>query len=102
MVTRRGFSLVEVIVAMVLLSIAMLGVAASGIFAVHVQQQAAQREAAALRTQHVLDSLVANAVQGADREVADTHTLEWHAAAASVVVRATFPSGEVFELRARR
>ena len=57
MVTRRGFSLIEVLIAMTLLGIALLGVAGSAAMASQVMRQAQMRERSTLQALQIIDSL---------------------------------------------
>jgi len=102
MVTRRGFSLLEVIVALTLLSIAMLAVASSGLLAARLLSQAEAAEMTAVRAQSVLDSLVINNVRGSGRLVADGYRIEWTAGDTRVSVRAFHPNVPPFEVQAAR
>lgn len=102
MVTRTGFSLVEVIVAMVLLSIGMLGIAGTGLLAAHMMRAADTHEAMMVRASSVMDSLVANDVVGAGITPDARFRLEWMASHESVRVRATLPDGSHFDLMAIR
>ena len=58
MVTRRGFSLIEVIVALVILEVALLGLVATGIYALQLQRGAESRERALVAAGTLLDSLL--------------------------------------------
>lgn len=102
MVRRVGFSLVEVIVAMVLLSIGLLGIAGTGLLAAHMMRAADTREAMLARATSVMDSLVAHDVLGAGRMPDARFRLEWTASHESVRVRAVLPDGDRFVLTALR
>jgi prepilin-type N-terminal cleavage/methylation domain-containing protein len=102
MVMRKGFSLVEVTVAMLLLSLGMLGVAATGLLAARTLREAEAREAMVERAGSVLDSLVAHGGSGTGRIDDVRFQLEWSASATSVEVRTVMPDGSRFELRALR
>lgn len=102
MVTRPGFSLIEVIVAMTLLSVGMLAIAANGLLAARLLNDAELQEEIAIRTQSVLDSLVVNDVNGNGRIDAGVYRIEWTAAAESVVVRARAGNATQLELQAVR
>jgi Tfp pilus assembly protein PilV len=85
-VSRRGFSLVEVIVALLILEVALLGVVASGIYALQLQRGAEARERALAAAAMVLDSLLSRdsissgAVGGGDADV------RWSVAEARLLV----------------
>jgi Tfp pilus assembly protein PilV len=57
-VKRRGFSLIEVIVALVILEVALLGLVATGIYALQLQRGAESRERALAAAGMLLDSLL--------------------------------------------
>lgn len=102
MVARRGFSLVEVTVAMLLLSLGLLGVAATGLLAARTLREAEAREAMVERAGSVLDSLVSHRVSGTGRVDDARFRIEWIASSASVEVHTVMPDGSRFELRALR
>ena len=78
MVTRRGaFSLVEVIVALTLLSVGLLAVAASAAMAATVLRQSELAEEAAFAASQVLDSLAVAAAPVSARQSRGPLELEW-------------------------
>jgi prepilin-type N-terminal cleavage/methylation domain-containing protein len=102
MVARRGFSLVEVTVAMLLLSLGLLGVAATGLMSARMLREAEAREAMAERTGSVLDSLVSHRVSGTGSVDDARFRTQWSASAGSVEVQTVMLDGSRFELRALR
>lgn len=99
MVSRAGFSLVEVIVAMVLLSVGMLAIAGSGVLAAQLLREAEAQEEMMTRATSVLDSLVIER-GGAGRYQTARYRLEWSAADSIVRVRVTPIGAQAFELLA--
>jgi prepilin-type N-terminal cleavage/methylation domain-containing protein len=97
MVTRPGFSIIEVIVALTLLSIGLLGIAAGGLLSARILQQAELRNYALERASSIADSLVANRIQGSGTIHARHLELRWVATAASAEVRVDI-AGEPFRL----
>lgn len=102
MVRRSGFSLVEMTVAMLLLSVGLLGVAGTGLLAARMQREAEGREAMLERAGSVLDSLVTHDVAGAGTNADPRFLLDWVATVEQVEVRARMPDGSPFDLRAIR
>ena len=101
MVTR-GFSLVEVTVALVLLSVALLGVAAGGLLATGMLRRSAMTEHLALRSRALRDSLLANKVSGAAVVRIGPHEIVWTATEHGVEVVTELPDGARLHLRAAR
>jgi prepilin-type N-terminal cleavage/methylation domain-containing protein len=95
---RRGFSLVEVIVAMALLSVGLLGIAATGLLAARLMNQAQLLEDAANRATSVMDSVAINNLVGAGAVQTSPYRLEWTASDSAIVVRAVLPDGAVLQL----
>lgn len=100
MVTRRGFSLVEVIVAMVLLSIALLGIAGTALLAARMLSAGEIREQASRRAASVLDSLVLLHGNATGTRSYPGYRLTWSADSARVAVRVAFPDDTGIELQA--
>ena len=102
MVVRRGFSLIEVIVAMTLLSIALLAIAASGLFAARMLQEGRVRERAVVNAMTLADSLVVARAQGTGVKNAGLYRLEWSAADSTASVVVQLANGASFALRSAR
>jgi prepilin-type N-terminal cleavage/methylation domain-containing protein len=99
---RVGFSLVEVIVAMTLLSVGMLAVAGSAFMAMRLQTEAARMEDATTRARAVLDSVVVHHIVGSG-QVAHAHfTIEWSGTVDDAVVTVRGIGITPFEMRAAR
>lgn len=99
---KQGFSLVEVIVAMVLLSVGLLGVAGSGLLASQLLREAELREEMLYRANSLLDSLLINEVKGTGTEQLARYRLDWIATQATVEIVARLPAHADFTLRAVR
>lgn len=99
---RNGFSLVEVIVALTLLSIGMLAVAGSGLLAATMLRDAETEQAMMLRATSLLDSLVIHDGAGAGEIVEAHYRLTWSAGAAAVHVRVQPARAPTFDLTAVR
>jgi len=92
MVSRGGFTLVEVIVAITLLSIAVLTLAASGTFAAEQIRLAHQEDAAAILAAALLDSLALAPDPGAGVITTGGLTAHWWGAAdGAITVAVTGP-----------
>lgn len=93
MVSRAGFSLAEVIVAMTLLSIGTLGVAATGLLAALSFTRAEMRERALHDAESVLDSLTSLRSNGPGARHAHGAHITWAAgdSLSQVIVRITWP-----------
>ena len=98
----RGFSLVEVIVAMTLLSIGLLGIAATGAMSARMLSQAELSEDITVAAQNVLDSLITHNVRGTGAQRVRNVQLEWSASDHDVLITTTLPGRQPFELRAAR
>ena len=79
MVSRSGFSLAEVIVAMMLLSIVAVGVASSGMAAAQMFTRAEQHERILREAEAALDSLLALQSNGAGSKQVLHARLVWSA-----------------------
>jgi prepilin-type N-terminal cleavage/methylation domain-containing protein len=101
-VRSTGFSLVEVIVAMTLLSIGMLAVAASGVLTTRLLNDAQLRAYMVARASGVLDSIITYDLQGAGQLAGPRYRIEWSAGGREVTVHARGADSLDFELRARR
>lgn len=95
---RRGFSLVEVIVAMALLSVGLLGTAAAGLLSARLLSEAQLREDAANRAVSMLDSLMVGDLVGTGVVQLAPYRLEWAASDSTIEVRAVLPDGAEFRL----
>ena len=102
MVIRRGFSLVEIIVALTLLSVAMLGVAGSGLMAAQLLAQAELHEAVTIRAQSILDSLVIHEVVGSGRVRLTPFDIDWTATQEDATVNVTHQTIPAFTLKASK
>ena len=99
---RRGFSLVEVTVAMLLLSIGLLGVAGTGLLAGRLLRESEGREAMVERASNILDSLSAHAASGGGTVMDARYRIDWAASDSAVHVRALLPDGSRYDMRALR
>ncbi len=99
---KQGFSLVEVIVAMVLLSIALLAVAGSGMLAAEMLRRAEAADDMTETAMTLLDSLVMSERAGSGVVKRPDYLLEWSAADSTVVVAVRGRDGSVFQLRGLR
>ena len=102
MVAREGFSLVEIIVALTLLSVAMLGIAGSGLLATRLLAQAELHRTATTRAVSILDSLVMNDIVGSGRVRVAAYDIEWSAATDNAVVRVSKENSAAFALQASK
>lgn len=102
MVARPAFSLVEVIVAMTLLSVGLLSVAAGGRLAASMLRGSELQEETLHRASSLLDSLVANEIEGSGTLGSDRYYIEWQADEHVVAVRALRAESTLFSLRATR
>ena len=99
---RKGFSLVEVIVGMLLLSIGMLGIAGSSLMAMQMLREAGARDAVLERAQTVLDSIIVHDIAGAGIVEDPRFQLNWAATGSSVEIHALLADGYRFQMRAVR
>lgn len=99
---NRGFSLIEVIIALTLLGVGMLSVAASGVIAARLQSETELHEEMLRRATSLTDSLVANRVYGRGDHPADRYRLIWTAAEETVSVQAVLADSVFFELESAR
>ena len=102
MVKHPGFSLVEVVVALALLSVGALGVAAGGILALRLVRAAEVEDALSNRAGVLLDSLITGGVMGAGTEQATHYRLDWTASGDSAAVTVRTADSAQFTLRAIR
>jgi prepilin-type N-terminal cleavage/methylation domain-containing protein len=77
MVRRRGFGLIEVVVAMTLLSVGLLGIAATVTMAGKMVREGQADEGAALEAMQVLDSLTQQQHPAAGQRQAGRTSLVW-------------------------
>ena len=77
MVTRGGFGLIEVLVALTLLGVALLGVAASSLFAARLLRRADDSERGALEALQILDSLAQETAPAAGARSTGRVRLAW-------------------------
>jgi prepilin-type N-terminal cleavage/methylation domain-containing protein len=80
MVNRNGFSLAEVVVALLLLSVVAVGVAGAGVAAAQMFTRAEMHERLLREAQAILDSLVVLPANGAGTRVVNESQLVWTAA----------------------
>ncbi|MGQ0560270.1 MAG: type IV pilus modification PilV family protein [Gemmatimonadota bacterium] len=99
---RPGFSLAEVTVAMVLLSVGLLGVSAAGMLASRLLSQTHMREELVNRANSLRDSLAIHAIVGAAVVQSQPYRLEWLATEGTITVIGTLPDGSRFELSGSR
>lgn len=99
---KKGFSLVEVIVAMTLLSVGMLAIAGTAFMAARMQTQAQLQERMAASARSVLDSVVAYRLQGAGKASFPRYEVAWTASQSEVAVDARMPNAPPVQLRAIR
>lgn len=103
MVARPAFSLVEVIVAITLLSVGLLSVAGGGMLASRLLRESELQEELLHRASSLLDSLIANRLAGSGVLVAqDRYRVEWQASEHTVDVRAVEADSTLFTLRVTR
>ncbi|HEY0306270.1 MAG TPA: type II secretion system protein [Longimicrobiales bacterium] len=104
MVTRSGFTLAEVIVAMALLSIAALGVAATALVAVQSFTRAEMHESVLREAEAILDSLLALPNNSAGTKPIHTGRLSWNAAdsAGAVTLDVVTPYRGAFQISGQR
>ena len=95
---RRGFSLVEVVVALCLLSVGLLAAAATGNLAASWMRRAEAEQDAVTMASQVMDSLLAEADVASGELVAGRIALRWTAAGAGGLTRidlaVTYPDGQ--------
>lgn len=82
MVSRKGFSIVEIIVALTILSVGLLGVAASGFLSARLMAEAERNDFALEKANALLDSLIANRIQGSGTLMHERAMMRWTASAA--------------------
>jgi prepilin-type N-terminal cleavage/methylation domain-containing protein len=103
MVSRAGFSLAEVVVAMLLLSIAAVGVAGAGVAAAQMFTRAEKHELAMREAESILDSLLTLRAHSAGTRMVQQTRIIWTAAdssgATSLFVQA---SGRTIQLTGQR
>ena len=99
---KAGFSLVEVIVAMTLLSIGLLGISAAGLLSARLLADAQLRETAINRAVGVLDSLIINDLHGGDVVQIAPYRIDWQASDSAITVRVLLPDGSRFQLDGAR
>jgi prepilin-type N-terminal cleavage/methylation domain-containing protein len=104
MVSRRGFTLSEVMVAMVLLSIGAVGVGATGLVAIQAFVRAELQEKALMEAQAVLDSLLALPAHTSGTRTVHGTTISWLPADSTGRVRVTvnLTAGRRIELAGQR
>jgi prepilin-type N-terminal cleavage/methylation domain-containing protein len=104
MVSRTGFTLPEVMVAMMLLAIGAMGVAATGLLALQAFMRAELQEKALMEGQAVLDSLLALSAHTAGSRAVHGTTISWLPAdsAGSVTVTVNLTRGQHIELAGHR
>lgn len=86
MVTRAGFTITEVVVAMTLLAVAALGVAATALVAVQSFSQAELQERSIREAEQVLDSLLLQPANSAGARQIGPARISWPASDTSATV----------------
>lgn len=101
---RPGFTLAEVVVAMMLLSIAALGVAATALVAVRSFTMAELQERTLREAEQVLDSLVLLPANSAGARVVGPARIIWLASdtSGSVIVRIAAPDRNTLTLTGQK
>lgn len=99
---KRGFSLVEVVVALTLLSAGLLAVASTAFMATRLQIKAQQQERATQLASSLADSLIAFRVTGSGASNVQGIDLAWTATQLEVAVTALTPGALPFTLRVSR
>lgn len=84
MVNSKGFSLIEVLIAMTLFGVALLGVAGSAILAGRVMNQAQARERSTLEAMQIIDSLTRVREPSSGQRVVGRMQLRWIVTAPSI------------------
>ena len=102
MVKRAGFTLVEVIVALLLLAIGVLGVAAAGLLATRMLRAADVHDEMSIRAMALLDSLIADSVVGQGSSRTPAYAIDWAATGDSAAVTFRAADSAVFTVRAIR
>ena len=98
MVARRGFGLIEVVVALTLLSVALLGIAATATLAGRMVREGQADEEAAVEAMQVLDSLMQERQPTAGQRHAGRVSLAWtvttdSAGLSTIDIAARYPNG---------
>lgn len=103
MVTRSGFSLAEVVVALLLLSVVAIGVAGAGVAAAQMFTRAELHERLLREAEAVLDSLVLMPANGAGSRMVRDVEINWTAAdtTQSIILLVHLP-GRVIQFTAAR
>ncbi|MEX2282867.1 MAG: prepilin-type N-terminal cleavage/methylation domain-containing protein [Gemmatimonadota bacterium] len=83
MVSPKGFSMIEVLIAMTLFGIALLGVAGSAILAGQVMNQAHARERSTLEALQIIDSLTRVREPSSGQRLIGRMQLRWTVSASS-------------------
>ena len=104
MVTRPGFTLVEVIIAMALLAIAALGVAATALVAVQSFTRAEMQESVLREAEAIMDSLLALPDNSAGTKPIHAARLSWNAAdsTGAITLNVVTPYRGAFQLSGQR
>jgi prepilin-type N-terminal cleavage/methylation domain-containing protein len=94
MVARAGFSLAEVVVSIMLLSIVAVGVAAGGVAAAQMFTRAEVQERVLREAEAILDSLVVLRVNGAGTRALFQSRISWTAAdsAGTITITVQMPA----------
>ena len=93
MVKRAGFSLIEAMVALVVLQITLLGVVGGSLYALRLLRAAEGRQLAVLSVRSVLDSLLSSDRVSEGRRLERGVDIHWSPSGGALVVTASYPSG---------
>jgi prepilin-type N-terminal cleavage/methylation domain-containing protein len=101
-VTRAGFTVIEVMVALVLLAVGVLGAASSGLLATRLLRDARAQDEIAARASILLDSLVADSVRSSGSQRSRLYSIDWVGTGDSAAVTIRTADGASFTMRAIR
>jgi prepilin-type N-terminal cleavage/methylation domain-containing protein len=101
-VTRAGFTVIEVMVALVLLSVGVLGAASTGLLATRLLREARVQDEIAERASYLLDSLIADSVKGRGSERSRMYSIDWIATSDSATLTVSTADSTRFTMRALR
>ena len=99
---REGFTVIEVIVALVLLAVGVLGAASSGLLALRLLRDARVHDEIAARASFLLDSLVADSARGSGAYRTPLYSIDWIGTGDSAAVTVRTADSVSFTMRAIR